>query len=179
MNVSIATELQRTAPILKTTPTPTADKRGTLGAAAHALSRRGLAGAKAELANVAIERLLMLLFEVDTDGELCNLDPVGGRILVPVPWGRKGCRHWGLRPSEARILSAILAGRVDVDGKAAWLFAYDAPSRSWCLRLRHYPSLGRAMAALQSSPILAQEWRNTSTALTTAWAAGSGKVANG
>jgi hypothetical protein len=170
--MSIVTDLARTAPILASAPQPHTERRNVIRQATDTLSRRGIAAAKAELANTALEALLGLVYQADTDNALCNLD-AGGRILVPTPMGRLGCRHWQLRPSEARVLGRILTAR------AGWVLTYDSECRAWCVNLRKFPTLGRAMAALASEPVTAQEWRDTAQAMTTAWAKGSGKVSAG
>ncbi len=107
----------------------------------ESLSRRGAAQAKAELANEAVGRLIDLCYERDTDGQPCNIDAGNGRLLIPVPWGRRGRSYYGLRPSEADLLRCYLQHLQTQ--RPARLFFYD--KRSWWLNCWDYPEKANAL----------------------------------
>lgn len=95
--------LERKATVANATPQRFSPIRNI----AEHLSRRNLAGAKAEILNEALEKLTLLCYESDGSG-FCNIDRVTGRILIPMPCGRLGYQYWGLYPTEAKVLRVIL-----------------------------------------------------------------------
>lgn len=95
-------------------------------AVAQALSRRGLAGAKVELANHALALAVDLVLEADADGAKANQD-IDGRILVPLPWTRTGGAAWGLRRTEQRAFNLIMQARSKRESQP--LFIYDCASK--------------------------------------------------
>ena len=135
--------------------------------AAEALSRRNVAQAKAELLSEALWALTALCYETDGSGQLCNVDSVSGRLLLPAPMGRVGHRRWGLRYTESVLLRAILRG-FDQGGEPP-LLTYDPVSRGWYLNFFDYPSYQAALAWLERHRITAGHWRSAYAA----WA-GSG-----
>jgi hypothetical protein len=147
-----------------------AQRQGLLNTAAAQISRRGVMAAKAELANTALMTLIKVLYEPDTNGKAVNVDPHGGRVLIPLPWGRMGAKQWNLRASEARTLRFIMFNRTESHDPAP-LLDYDADGRHWFLSLSHYPSLRRALTHLQDYPITVDEWRAAWQATRTRWAA--------
>lgn len=110
----------------------------TIQRAAQNLSRRNVDQAITELLNEALARLTVLCYERGDDGQLCNVDAVTGRVLVPLPWGKAGYAKWGLSASEADSMRAIMFTRQRV---GVPLFHYDRSRRAWFLNLRDYPAL--------------------------------------
>jgi hypothetical protein len=167
----IPAELTRSEAINQAHPAAhVAQRQGLLNTAAAGLSRRGIMAAKAELANQALLTLVNVLYEADTDGKPANVDPHDGRIMVPVPWGRMGCRRWGLRASEGRALRWIVFNRTAAVSVRP-LLDYDAGARHWYLNLRTYPVLRPALVYLQNNPVTVDEWRQAWRATRSAWAA--------
>jgi hypothetical protein len=164
-------ELARAETINQAHPAAHVTQRaGLLNTAAAAVSRRGVMAAKAELANGALLALVRVLYEPDTDGRPANFDPAGGRVLVPLPWGRMGGERWGLRASEARALRYIMFNRTAATSPAP-LLDYDAEGRHWCLSLSNYPAQRWALQYLQQHPITVDEWRAAWRATRSTWAA--------
>lgn len=171
MNMTgIPAELARSEAISQAHPAPHVTQRpGVLNTAAAQLSRRGVMAAKAELANGVLLQLAKVLYEPDTDGKPANFDPAGGRVLIPLPWGRMGCKKWGLRASEGRALRYIMFNRTAAVDPAPWL-DYDAGGRHWFLSIGTY-SQRRALGYLEQYPITADEWRAAWRATRSTWAA--------
>lgn len=145
-------------------PTHTAQRINLLAHVKRRLSRRGHVMSKVELANAALAVLCELLYERDDDGRLANVDARTSRVLIPLPWGRAGCRVWELRTSEGKALRWIMHRRSESDD--AWL-RYDADSRSWYIAK---PLVRHAVDYLSREPITAAEWREAWAATKTAWA---------
>jgi hypothetical protein len=134
---------------------------------AQELSRAGRMAARVEIANEALCRLTQLAYELDTDGELCNVDRVTYRLLIAAPFGSKGWKGWKLRRWEARALAAILRNRQAnfKPGKdRPPLFVYDPLCNGWSLNIGDYDSLKAAQWWLQKEPITVKEWRQYATA---------------
>ena len=157
-------ELQRTE-ALAATPAP--ERHTPLRAVAQRLTRRGVAGAKVELVNTALLTLTDLLYETDEDGRPANVD-ADGRVLVPLPWGRLGYRHWGMRRTEANALRWLMMNRAAQQGEP-WL-VYDQSARCWLLNLA-YDSRRTALAYWRQLPVTLGEWRAASEATRSLWAA--------
>lgn len=124
--------------------------------AAEALSRRNVDAAVVELLNEALARLTMLCYERDDDGRLCNVDTANGRILLPLPWGRAGYAKWGLSPTEADIMRAIMFRRQRL---GVPLFFFDRSRRSWFLNLADFPDGRVVIAQLKEWEISIDEYR--------------------
>lgn len=123
------------------------------------LSRRGRAQAAAELCNEAVGVLIHLCYEPDTDGNPANIDGATGRLLIPVPWGEKGHKYYGLRSTEQRALRRYM---FDLQGSAATvapLFVYDGPERSWFLNIWDFPNGPVALEYWKRSGISAKRVR--------------------
>ena len=159
---TIPAELERTEAIAATSP-PT--RHTPLRQVAQKLTRRGVMGAKAELANNAVLTLVDMVYETDEDGTWANVD-ADGRILIPLPWGRLGYRHWGLRRTEANALRWLMMQRT-TKGEP-WL-VYDAEARCWLLNLA-YSTRRTALAYWRQLPITLAEWRAASDATRSQWA---------
>ena len=140
------------------------DRWAPLRSVAQALSRRGLAAAKVELANHALALAVDLVLDADADGHRPNLD-ADGRVLVPLPWTRSGARAWGLRRTEGRAFNRIMRQRSDSEPQP--LFLYDAESRGWLWGVWSRNSAG---AYLRNNPITLREWRAAWEAETSPWA---------
>jgi hypothetical protein len=63
---------------------------------------------------------------------------ITGRILLPLPWGKKGYAKWGIAPSEADCMRRIMFAR---QRTGLPLFHFDRSRRSWFLALADYPAL--------------------------------------
>lgn len=146
-------------------PAHTKQRIGLLANVRQRLSRRGHVGGKVELTNAALAVLCELLYEHDDDGRFANVDARTSRILIPLPWGRAGCRVWELRASEGKALRHIMLRRSEAED--AWL-KYDTDSRSWYLAK---PLSRHATEYLLRNPITPAEWREAWAATRTAWAA--------
>jgi hypothetical protein len=167
----IAGELARSEGISQAHPAAyIAQRQGLLNTAAAQISRRGVMAAKAELANQALLALVKTLYEPDTDGKFTNVDPHGGRVLIPLPWGGMGHKKWRLRASEARALRYIMFNRTAAADPAP-LLDYDAGGRHWFLALSDYPAMRYALLYLQQHPITVDEWRAAWQATRSGWAA--------
>lgn len=124
------------------------------------LNRAGRLAARVEIANEAMARVAELAYVVEADW-FVNVDPVDGRLLVPVAWGDHGWRHYGLRYREGRTLRTILWQRQCAyrAGGRPPLFVYDEDTRCWAVNLGDYGSHDAAVWWLQKSPITLAEWR--------------------
>lgn len=131
------------------------------------LSRRGMAGAKVELFNLAVAAAVDLCLETDPDGRLANVDHITGAVLVPLPWGEGGYKPWGLRVTECRQLRLIMRQRAERDHPPLFTYAVDARRWVWSR------SFGRTTAAsyLRAAPITLAEYRAAYDATRTQWAA--------
>lgn len=127
--------------------------------AATELSRRGVAAAKARVLNAALQRAVQLCYEADTDGAPANFDRATGRILIPLPWGRKGHKRYGLTYSEHVALRYVLL-RLS-RGKGA-LFEYDDLSRGWYLNIANYHNIESARGWYERHKLDAATWRAAS-----------------
>ena len=154
-------ELARTEAIAQAQP----DRYAPLRRVAQSLTRRGIAGAKAELVNTALAALVDMLFDADSDGVTPNVD-ADGRLLIPVPWGRAGGAMWGLRTTEQRALNVIMRQRAEVTGA---LFVYDLAGHCWLLG-RGYTGRRTAQAYVRQCPITLAEWRAAWSATRRPWA---------
>lgn len=139
------------------------ERFGPMRQFAAKLSRRGLAGAKSELANHALALAVDLVLEQDADGWRPNLD-ADGRILVPLPWTRSGARHWGFRATEGRVFNLIMRQRSDREPQP--LFVYDLELRGWLWGAWKRQTVG---AYLRQNPITITEWRNAWNARASEW----------
>lgn len=139
--------------------------------AADALSLAGTMAARVELANEALCKLVELLYTPDTDGAPVHVDPISMRIMVPVPWGSSGWKHWGLRAHEATVLRRILLARQSSwqAGQRPPLFVYGADVRYWTLNIGDYPSHNGAAFWLRGSSIALAEWRKVSQQVLSAY----------
>ena len=146
--------LERAGVISETQPA----RHSTMRQVAQSLSRRNADAAVCELMNEALQRVVDLAFEEDTGG-LINIDNVTGRILFPLPWGRKGYRQWGMRPLEARIMRTILVGWIEVPRGMPPLFMYEAASRNWRINLVDYPDRRAASRWLPRHTVRVSEYR--------------------
>ena len=129
-----------------------------IASAAEELSRAGDMAMHVELVNEALAKLTVMLYAADSDGAFANVDARTGRVLVPLPWGNKGWKRWGLRYWEAVTLRSILMSRV-TRPRHAPLFDYNVESRTWHIDLTNYPNLGQAQTYFARNPILLAEWR--------------------
>lgn len=132
--------------------------RQRLGNLAAALSRRGRMAACAELCNEAVAALIRLCYEPDTDGTAANVDPITGRILIPLPWGERGHRRYGLRSTEQRALRRYMLDIQNHKPAGPPVFAYDPTSRSWYLNVYDH-SRDSALIYWEQSALNAASYR--------------------
>ena len=128
---------------------------------AEALTRRKLAGARADMLNEALQQFTTVLYDQDASGQLCNADEGTGQILLPVPWGRAGHRKWGLRYTESVVLRRILMVHQGVHERSQRpaLFLYDADTRTWSINLTDFATVGTALQRIEQTPITPAQWR--------------------
>ncbi len=124
--------------------------------AAH-LSRNGAMAASAELCNGRVNVLIELVYEEDGTGP-CNRDPETGRLLVPVPWGRKRTIY-RLRATEADILRRHMLTLAQ-QSRPVPLFLYDPATRCWYLNQWDYPDYQRAVLYWEVCSLSAVGYRN-------------------
>jgi hypothetical protein len=139
--------MERKADVSTTTP----ERYTALRTIAEELSLRNLDRAVVELLNEALARTTMLVYEKDEDGFI-NIDRVTGKILIPLPWGKKGHKRWNLRPSEANALRAIMFSR---QRNGLPLFFFDRSRRAWYISLADHA----AMPVLSEWEITVAEYR--------------------
>ena len=126
---------------------------------AQALSRAGVAAAHAEVLNAALQRLVELCYQRDTDARLCNCD-TNGKLLVPAPWGKSGYKKWGLRRREADVLRAVLMQRqTPQQGRPVPLFVWDADGRTWYCNMEDYKSHAEAQAYVSHYGVSSREYK--------------------
>jgi hypothetical protein len=114
-----------------------------------------VAEAQLVIVYAALAATFALLYERARAGWV-NLDPVDGRILVPVAWGR-GHALFGLTRLARDTLRRLL---VDLRALGApGPVRYDASRRCWHGRLERCPDLATALAWLESKPLSAEMWR--------------------
>ena len=126
--------------------------------AADELNRAGSMALHVELANEALTKFTLMLYQREQDGGWANIDQRTHRLLVPAPWGSAGWRVWGLRNWESRILRSIMLERVQ-DTRRPCLFDYNGEARIWHLNVLDYGVIEAAQHYLQRSPITLAEWR--------------------
>lgn len=142
--------------------TPTAYAKQRMAEQATALSLAGDLAAHCEIANEALCKLTVVLYEPASDGLAANVDYKTGRLLIPAPWGSSGWRKWGLRDWQATILRMILLTRQDhfVPRKTLPpLYTYNRNTRQWFLEIGDYQDLNAAKRWLERGQIRPTEWR--------------------
>ncbi len=131
--------------------------RQRVGDIATHLSRKGAAAASAEICNGRVNVLIELAYQEDETGP-CNRDPLTGRLLVPVPWGRKRTVYQ-LRATEADILRRHMMGLARA-ARPVPLFLYDGDTRCWYLNQWDYPDYQRAVLYWEICSLSAKGYRN-------------------
>lgn len=121
---------------------------------AESLSNAARIQGSVEVANEALCRMAVICYET-VEKVLVNVDARSFRLLVPAPWGDAGYQRWGMRAVEARILRAILMGRLQ---KEPGVSLYDYGNRQWFLNYQTYKSSSMALEYLKSRPVTAREW---------------------
>ena len=106
--------------------------------------------------NEALARLTVLCYERDEDGQLCNVDPATGKVLVPLPWGKAGFAKWGISPTEADSMRAIMFTR---QRQGLPLFHFDRSRRAWYLNLADYPDGAAMVAQMREWEITGAEYK--------------------
>lgn len=135
--------------------------RQRIAESAAELSHKGYLAARLEIISEALHRLCGVLYELDSDGGLANVDRVTHRILVPLPWGSSGWNRWSLRAWEAEALRNILRTRQASEARIRPpLFDYNDEGWTWHLNYSDYPGLAAAQFYLQREPIRLAELRS-------------------
>jgi hypothetical protein len=128
----------------------------TVRRAAEALSRRNVDQSIVELLNEALNRLTMLCYERDGEGEFCNVDPATRRVLIPLPWGRMGYARWGLTPSEGNVMRRVMLNR---QRQGLPLYAYDRSRRAWYFNLHDFADAAGVLSRLGEWEISVAEYK--------------------
>lgn len=137
---------------------PTFDPKQRMTQAAEELNLAGYMQAQIGVCDGALVAFVAVLYATDADQHPANFDAETGRILIPLPWGSSGWRHWGLRKMEAGCLRKVLMRRAMVR-KPAPLFCYDQDSGQWFLDNETYPTADAALMWLKNYGPQLGEWR--------------------
>lgn len=137
---------------------PAFDPRQRMSQAAEQLNRAGTLQAQIGVVEGALVALINVLYATDADGQPANYDAVTGRILIPLPWGSSGWKHWGLRKMEAQHLRRVLLGRAAMK-RPAPLFAHDYETHQWFVDNETYPAANDALLWVQKFGPQLGEWR--------------------
>lgn len=123
------------------------------------LTWQGVMEAEADLANEAVLATIKLVYQMDSDGMLCNADPYTGRISsrIAVAWGRNGYQYFPLTRHQSRILNEYMR-QLDSDHDNPLFFYF---RRGWYVNVRQWPSYGRATGFWNSHQITLSAWRHT------------------
>lgn len=157
-----ATQIMERKPGIRQASTPREKVVRRFAQEAERLTMAGILAARVEIANEMLSRFAQTLYERDTDGEWANVDVRTYRILLPMPWGKKGYKRWGgLRWHEADILRRILLTRQrsETKPKRPHLFVYDEDCNCWLLDMDGYPTFDAARFWLKHSAVGLEEWR--------------------
>lgn len=137
---------------------PAFDPKQRMSQAAEQLNRAGTLQAQIGVVEGALVALINVLYATDADGQPANYDAVTGRILIPLPWGSSGWKHWGLRKMEAQHLRRVLMGRAAMK-RPAPLFAHDHETHQWFVDNETYPAANDALLWVQKFGPQLGEWR--------------------
>lgn len=137
---------------------PTFSPKARMVQAAEELNQAGVLQAQIGVAEGALVSFINTLYATDADGRPANFDAETGRILIPLPWGSSGWRHWGLRKLEAGCLRRVLMGRANMK-RPLPLFCYDHESRQWFLDAEAYSTLDDALVWAKNYAPRLGEWR--------------------
>ncbi len=99
----------------------------------------------------ALMRLAQLCY-VQAGGRYVNIDSLTWRILIPVPWSRAGCSHYGLRDWEARTLGRVMIARQQ--GPSLFLFG----DSRWYVNIADYGTIEAAIDYLDRQRLTVDEW---------------------
>lgn len=111
------------------------------------------------LMNEALSNFITKVYECDHYNHLINFDARSNRIMIPVPWGSRGHRHWGLTRPESYILRAIMFRRQDDSFGRPPLFYYVERTRSWALNYVNYQTIESAMYWLRACKVRIEDYR--------------------
>lgn len=153
---------------IRTSQAPEAYFKQRIASSAAQLDRAGQMAARVAVANEALAKFTVILYSVDTDGVLPNIDAVTWRIRPPAPWGRSGWKRWGLRAWEADVMRAILIERSRQQGGRPALFDYNDQARTWHLNIQDYRDCQSALFWLKHEAIKLPAWRAHADRLTSA-----------
>lgn len=117
------------------------------------LTRTGEMAARVEAITEALVRFTKLLYELDTDGTLANVDFRTGRILIPAPFGSVGWKRWGLRDWEGRVVRRFLMDRCRQRAGRPALFDFNDGQRTWHINNVDYATWIDAAGFLQTEPL--------------------------
>ena len=160
--MSFSDVLERVSEI-RSAPSPDVYIKRRVAKSAQELSKAGELAARVEVITEALTKFTALLYQADTDGQLCNVDYANYRLLVPAPWGASGWRVHGLRHWEATALRGHLMERSMQVGKRPALFEYNTECRTWHMNALDYSSFEMAQRYLQKEALSVSKLRELSS----------------
>jgi hypothetical protein len=125
----------------------------------QSLSRAGAMAAAAGRCNEAVNRLIVLAYEVDEHtGSLANVDAATGVFeRFPMPWSGRYYRRWGLMRTEADVLAIHVKALHDLTIPPLW--TYDAATRRWGVNLWDYETQPAALAYWRRCELSAKDFQ--------------------
>ncbi len=129
-----------------------------LQAQAEQMDRAVTLGIGLNTATASLVALAGILFNRDGD-RFVNMDTLTRRILIPVPWGSRGWKRWGLRKWEGECLRHVLIGRV-VEGKPSLFYL---SGNVWSVA-RGFDDKEKALRWIHNHGPTLQEWHDAVTA---------------
>lgn len=137
---------------------PVFNPKQRIAQAAESLNQAGGLQAQLGVCEAALVALVNVLYATDADQRPANHDEKTGRILVPLPWGSSGWKHWGLRRMEADCLRRLMIGRSG-QRKPPCLFFYAVDSHQWYVDYENYPTTDDALRWVRDFGPQLSEWR--------------------
>ena len=138
---------------------PMLNPKQRIAHAAEQLNQAGNLQAQLGVCEAALVALVNVLYAMDAEQRPANYDAATGRILIGLPWGSRGWKHWGLRRMEADCLRRVMLGRSG-DSHRPRLLIYAADCRQWYVDFETYPTLDSALAWVRDHGPRLSEWRD-------------------
>lgn len=135
---------------------PTVNPQKRMAQRAEGLSRAGTMQAHLDVCVAAMVALTNVLYAIDADSRHANIDEVTGRILIPLPWGSTGYRHWGLRKWEGYCLRKVLIAKCS---RGVVLFGFDGETNQWYVDMEQFPTANSALLWIHQHGPTLHEWR--------------------
>ena len=158
--MSLNSLFERAHDVARTVPHVSPQKR--MAERAEELSRAGTMQAHLDVCIAAMVALANVLYATDADNRHANVDEATGRILIPLPWGSTGYRHWGLRKWEGYCLRKVLIAKCGRGG--AVLFGFDHATNQWYIDMETFPTVNSALLWIHQHGPTLHEWRPIVTA---------------